>query len=109
MSNDVEVLRKAMEGWGTDEATLIKVIANRTNQQRQAIKAQYKATYGRDLIEDPRFPYQKSQSQNAINVKKRPMSSKINYDLGVVNEKNLEKRRQNYERPWAVPVSTKPK
>ena len=59
--------------------------------------------------EDPRFPYQKSQSQNAINVKKRPMSSKINYDLGVVNEKNLEKRRQNYERPWAVPVSTKPK
>ena len=52
MSNDVEVLRKAMEGWGTDEATLIKVIANRTNQQRQAIKAQYKATYGRDLIED---------------------------------------------------------
>ena len=59
--------------------------------------------------EDPRFPYQKSQSQNAINVKKRPMSSKINYDLGVVNEKNLEKRRQNYERPWAVPISTKPK
>jgi hypothetical protein len=52
MSNDVEALRKAMEGWGTDEATLIKIIANRTNQQRQAIKAQYKATYGRDLIED---------------------------------------------------------
>ena len=52
MSNDAEVLRKAMEGWGTDEATLIKVIANRTNSQRQAIKQQYKATYGRDLIED---------------------------------------------------------
>ena len=52
MSNDVEVLRKAMEGWGTDEATLIKVIANRTNRQRQEIKAQYKSTYGRDLIED---------------------------------------------------------
>ena len=52
MSNDAEVLKKAMEGWGTDEATLIKVIANRTNSQRQAIKAQYKATYGRDLVED---------------------------------------------------------
>ena len=52
MSNDVEALRKAMEGWGTDEATLIKIIANRTNSQRQAIKQQYKATYGRDLIED---------------------------------------------------------
>jgi len=35
MSNDVEVLRKAMEGFGTDEATLIKVIANRTGRQRQ--------------------------------------------------------------------------
>ena len=52
MSSDVEALRKAMEGWGTDEATLIKIIANRTNSQRQAIKQQYKATYGRDLIED---------------------------------------------------------
>ena len=52
MSNDVEALRKAMEGFGTDEATLIKVIANRTGRQRQQIKAQYKATYGRDLIED---------------------------------------------------------
>ena len=52
MQNDVEALRKAMEGWGTDEAALIKIIANRSNAQRQAIKAQYKATYGRDLIED---------------------------------------------------------
>ena len=52
MQKDVEALRKAMEGWGTDEAALIKIIANRTNAQRQAIKAQYKATYGRDLIED---------------------------------------------------------
>ena len=50
--SDVETLRKAMEGFGTDEATLIKVIANRTNRQRQDIKAKYKATYGRDLIED---------------------------------------------------------
>ena len=52
MSNDAEVLRKAMQGFGTDEATLIKVIANRTSRQRQQIKAQYKATYGRDLVED---------------------------------------------------------
>ena len=52
MSNDVETLRKAMEGFGTDEATLIKVVANRTNRQRQLIKEQYKSTYGRDLVED---------------------------------------------------------
>ena len=52
MSNDAETLRNAMKGWGTDEATLIKVVANRTNRQRQVIKEQYKATFGRDLIAD---------------------------------------------------------
>ena len=52
MSNDAEVLRNAMKGFGTDEATLIKVVANRTSRQRQQIKAQYKATFGRDLIAD---------------------------------------------------------
>ena len=52
MSNDAETLRKAMKGFGTDEATLIKVVANRTNRQRQVIKEQYKAAFGRDLISD---------------------------------------------------------
>ena len=65
--------------------------------------------------DDPRFPYQKGKSKNLIhnsynpNFNKRPISHKNTYDLGVVNEKNLEKRRQNYERPWAVPISAKPK
>ena len=66
--------------------------------------------------DDPRFPYQKTQPKNNINNgynnnynKKRPISHKNTFDLGVVNEKNLEKRRQNYERPWAVPISSKPK
>ena len=49
---DAEALRKAMKGFGTDEAALIKICANRSNQQRQAIKAAYKAAFGRDLIED---------------------------------------------------------
>ena len=49
---DAEDLRKAMEGFGTDEAALIKICANRTNAQRQQIKAAYKATFGRDLISD---------------------------------------------------------
>ena len=52
MSNDAETLRKAMKGFGTDEDTLIKVVANRTSRQRQIIKEQYKAAYGRDLISD---------------------------------------------------------
>jgi len=59
--------------------------------------------------EDPRFPYQKSKSNHLINTKKRPLTHKNTVDLGVVNEKNVEKRRQNYERPWAVPVTAKPK
>ena len=49
---DAEALRKAMKGFGTDEAALIKIVANRTNIQRQQIKAAYKATFGRDLISD---------------------------------------------------------
>ncbi len=52
MSSDAEVLRNAMKGFGTDEATLIKVVANRTNRQRQIIKEQYKQAFGRDLISD---------------------------------------------------------
>ena len=49
---DAEALRKAMKGFGTDEAALIKICANRSNAQRQQIKQQYKAMFGRDLIAD---------------------------------------------------------
>ena len=49
---DAEALRKAMKGFGTDEAALIKICANRTNSQRQRIKHDYKALYRIDLIAD---------------------------------------------------------
>jgi annexin A7/11 len=49
---DAEALRNAMKGFGTDEAALIKICANRTNSQRQAIKLAYKSFFGRDLIAD---------------------------------------------------------
>ena len=49
---DAEALRNAMKGFGTDEATLIKICANRTNAQRQQMKAAYNSLYGRDLIAD---------------------------------------------------------
>ena len=52
MSGDAAALRKAMEGFGTDEDALIKIVANRTNAQRQKIKDEYKTAYGRDLISD---------------------------------------------------------
>jgi len=52
MEEDLENLKKAMEGYGTDEDTLIKIIANRTTSQRLKIKEEWKKKYGSDLIED---------------------------------------------------------
>ena len=49
---DAEALRKAMKGFGTDEDSLIKIVANRTNTQRMAIKDKYKQMFGRDIISD---------------------------------------------------------
>ena len=52
MEEDLENLKKAMEGFGTDEDTLIKIIANRTTSQRLKIKEEWKKKYGTDLIEE---------------------------------------------------------
>ena len=82
MSNDVEALRKAMEGFGTDEATLIKVVANRTGRQRQQIKAQYKATYGRDLIEDIKKECHGKLEEAFIALFKDP----VEYDVDALRE-----------------------
>ncbi|XP_069836575.1 annexin A7 isoform X2 [Dendropsophus ebraccatus] len=49
---DAEKLRKAMKGFGTDEQAIIDVVANRSNEQRQKIKAAFKTAYGKDLIKD---------------------------------------------------------
>lgn len=49
---DAAVLRKAMEGWGTDEGPIIEITAKRSNADRQQILKYYKTAYGRDAIKD---------------------------------------------------------
>lgn len=49
---DAETLSKAIKGFGMDKQAVIKIIANRTNEQRQKIKLAYKNIYKRDLMKD---------------------------------------------------------
>ncbi|KAL2099978.1 hypothetical protein ACEWY4_004372 [Coilia grayii] len=51
---DVEKLKSAMKGAGTDEAAIIEIVAHRTIAQRQQIRATYKQTVGKDLEDDLR-------------------------------------------------------
>lgn len=49
-SQDCEVLHKAMKGAGTDEAAIIKIVAHRSNAQRQVLKKTYAQMWGKDLV-----------------------------------------------------------
>ncbi|XP_077620525.1 annexin A13 [Crocuta crocuta] len=51
MDHYVKMLNKACKGMGTDEASIIEILSNRTSDERQQIKQKYKATYGKDLEE----------------------------------------------------------
>ncbi|XP_071943392.1 uncharacterized protein [Antedon mediterranea] len=49
---DAEKLRKAMKGFGTDEKTIIDIISQRSNDQRQKIAKQFKQMFGKDLMKE---------------------------------------------------------
>ncbi|KAK7358978.1 hypothetical protein VNO77_00921 [Canavalia gladiata] len=49
---DSEQLRKAFQGWGTNEALIISILAHRNADQRKLIRGTYAATYGEDLLKD---------------------------------------------------------
>nr|KAG5697878.1 hypothetical protein BaRGS_017135 [Batillaria attramentaria] len=49
---DCEAMRHAMKGAGTDERTIIGIISQRSNAQRQDIAKFYKTMFGRDIIAD---------------------------------------------------------
>ncbi|KAL5250453.1 hypothetical protein ACHWQZ_G016247 [Mnemiopsis leidyi] len=47
---DCNNLRAAFSGVGTDEAMLIKILCNRSSEQRQEIAKLYKTMFGKDLV-----------------------------------------------------------
>ncbi|OIW16593.1 hypothetical protein TanjilG_02799 [Lupinus angustifolius] len=50
VSDDCEQLRKAFEGWGTNEGLIISILAHRNAAQRKLIRETYHETYGEDLL-----------------------------------------------------------
>ncbi|CAL5417772.1 unnamed protein product [Camellia sinensis] len=50
VTEDVEQLRKAFGGWGTNEDLIISILAHRNAAQRKSIRQTYSETYNEDLL-----------------------------------------------------------
>ncbi|KAL0546485.1 hypothetical protein IC582_016395 [Cucumis melo] len=51
-AEDCEQLRKAFQGWGTNEDLIISILAHRNAAQRSLIRNNYAETYGEDLLKE---------------------------------------------------------
>jgi len=47
---DCAAMKAAMDGWGTDEEALIKLICSKTSKQMQDVNAKFKELYDKELI-----------------------------------------------------------
>jgi len=47
---DCEAMKAAMDGWGTDEEALIKLICAKTSKQMQDVNEKFLELYGKDLL-----------------------------------------------------------
>jgi len=52
VEKDAKVLRKAMKGFGTDEAAIIEIVTERSSWQLVQVLEKYKGAFGRSLIKD---------------------------------------------------------
>ncbi|XP_076253641.1 annexin B9-like isoform X1 [Rhynchophorus ferrugineus] len=50
--SDARALKEAFKGFGTDEDTVIEILAKRSNEQRRKIASTFKTMYGKDLIKE---------------------------------------------------------
>lgn len=73
VEEDCHKLRKAMKGLGTDEKAITKIIANRSNKQRQVIRSTYKQSYGKNLIDELKSELSGNYERVVISLMKDPV------------------------------------